>query len=270
MSDSSETETELDKHSLSVKRSQGAKRKINNIKKYCKSTGYMGLLVLKPTWPRGKPRAMKTENFKGQILVPKRGLDGVGVGMAELESLNTVQENMESDSESVGQSGDVMGSPRSGRPMGKPPKKIKGKRHKQKEPVRCHACGEVYDEQSEEDGVLWIFCGGPGPRGKGCRAFAAHATCWNVAGGEKVVELISRRYIRCKDCQEIENETSEDDEDDSPAKRKSSASKRKSSSTDKKSSSSNQQTNRGASRSNSQSGSRRPSTPPQSDDDFQP
>merc|ERR1719186_222577 len=111
---------------------------------YCKKSGYMVLLVLKPTWPRGKPRAMKSNNFTGPILVPKNGEEGTGLNQLKELELAESSNNSGSDAEIDQGYGDVRGSPRCSRPLGKAHKRKKGK--KKEEIIRCHACGEVYDE----------------------------------------------------------------------------------------------------------------------------
>jgi len=300
---------EKEKHSLSVFRSQGASRKMKYLMKYCKESGYSVLLVLKPTWPRGKPRALKSYNFTGPILVPKNGEEGTG--LKQLKELE-LAESSESEGEVDQGYGDVRGSPRSSRPLGKEHKK-KGKRAKKEEIIRCHACGEVYNEkQSKEDEIMWVYCGGDGPRGKGCTSFYAHATCWNISGGRKAVNKMSKFYIRCKDCQAREDESSEDDEpppsrshkknstegkrkkssqpgtsnarnhqnsreddeDSPPIQQHSTQGKHQQSATNSSqpgtSTASNHQKSRGLHKSNSQSGSRTaPPMHPASDDDFQ-
>jgi len=218
--------TDKEKHNLSVMRSQGVNRRMKAFQKYCENTGYMCFLLLKPTWPRGKPRAMVTANFTGQLLTPRNGREGTGIKeLKPLEILDSGNDDGSETGESDHGQGDVRGSPRSARPIGKAQKK-KGKRSNKEENIRCHACGEVYDqERSKEENILWLFCGGEGAKGKGCDAFAAHATCWNITGGKKEVKKMCRNYIRCKACQEREIESSDEE---TPAREKQ---KRKKSST---------------------------------------
>jgi len=186
-----------DAHLLSVKRSQGAERKFERFDKYSEETGYMGYMVLKPTWPRGKPRAIKTKNWQGPLIVPKEGR--VGIGSTNLVPVTDFEIDIFADGPSS--RGDVIGSPRTYRPLAAQATK-KGK--KKSNPERCHACGKVFNK---DDDTLWIRCGGQGPKGKGCNTFAAHASCWNIRITSKTeLKVLCRKFIRCSSCQELEND----------------------------------------------------------------
>jgi len=189
-------------HAKACKRSKGAKLKLKSFKEFCSDTGYMGVLCLKETWTRGKPRAFISKNWKGPIMVPmKRG--DIGEGLDELVDF---MENLELESDDDG-AGDhnqyyqesQVGSPRTRRPQGGLHKKGKKKAPPSR---RCHACGEVYIEELK---AKWITCGGPGAKHKGC-LWAAHLKCWNLQVPKQNLRDFCERIVRCKVCQEIEDD----------------------------------------------------------------
>jgi len=191
-------------HALACKKSGGAKSRLTNFKSYCKDTGYMGIMCLKPTWTRGKPRAFKSRNWTGPVLVPK---ENGKIGEGDQEMIEFV--NLQSDTdEEGGAHGDFnhhyYGSPRTRRPLGDLIKKKnkRGGKNKSLPPRRCHACGEVF---MEEERTKWISCGGPGEKQKGC-LWMAHIRCWCLQVPKNQLSDFCDRIVRCTVCQDIEED----------------------------------------------------------------
>jgi len=204
-------EASKEAHRLSCKRSNTADQKLTNMDKYCKSTGYMGLLCLKPTWTRGVARAYKSDNWAGPVLVPKVGWEGKGD--KELIAIDDYYLDIDKENVPPGANGNrnnAPGSPRGSRTVGMPAsKKVKGSKSKKSKskkkvvPVRCYCCGEV---KEDDDQSMWIFCGGKGKKGKGCQSFNAHCKCWHVKVSTAELKAFCRKFIRCHDCMDLEAE----------------------------------------------------------------
>jgi len=187
------------KKALQDMRSNGVKNKCNQLVTFSQKSGYKVCATFLPTWDRGVPHSVLSENWEDEDkpLKPIGALKKTYVKNWDNVEQFSVEEDVQASSSGDTRRGVRIRSPNQIRPLAKP--KPNGKSAPE---IKCTACNATYYENSSK---LWMFCGAPLKRK--CVKLAIHAEChFMVADSQKELDKVCRMHIRCLDCRQREQE----------------------------------------------------------------